>query len=106
MHPPTKIIFQNTRLIRSLLRILRQTGRGFQRFVAAGGCETHGRRGDRRQGEAVLEDTLENFKELDRVLKNHYRNNPQKYAEWLTASHVERRRRNDSGSPGENPPTP
>lgn len=56
--------------------------------------------------EAILEDTLENIRELDRVLKNHYRNNPQKLAEWLTASHIERKKKKEENPTGENPPTP
>lgn len=55
--------------------------------------------------ETILEDTLDNHKELDRVLKNHYRNNPQKLAEWLTASHIERKKKKDNNTTGENPPT-
>lgn len=55
--------------------------------------------------EAVLEDTLDNFKELDRVLKNHYRDNPQKLAEWLTASHIERKKSSATNTTNGNPPT-
>jgi len=57
--------------------------------------------------EAILEDTLDTREELDRALKNHYRDNPQKLAEWLTASHIERKRKtNEQPPPDENPTTP
>lgn len=57
--------------------------------------------------EAILEDTLDNREELDRALRNHYRNNPAKLAEWLTASHIERKKKkNDEPPTEENPPTP
>jgi len=53
--------------------------------------------------EDALRTTLDTRKELDRVIKNHYRNNPQKLAEWLTASHIKRKQPNEDE--GENPPT-
>jgi hypothetical protein len=43
--------------------------------------------------ESILEDTLDTREELDIALRNHYRDNPQKLAEWLTASHIERKKR-------------
>lgn len=52
--------------------------------------------------EMILEDTLDTFAELNRTLKNYYRDNPQKLAEWLTASHI--RRKNSSDKPKEEPP--
>jgi hypothetical protein len=54
--------------------------------------------------EAAIEEMLENRAELDRVLKNHFRNDPVKLAEWLTASHIERRRRDNQNQPGGTPP--
>lgn len=53
--------------------------------------------------EDALRATLDTRKELNRVIKNHYRNNPQNLAEWLTASHI---RRKQDKNEGENPPTP
>jgi hypothetical protein len=50
--------------------------------------------------EAALEDTLEVRGELKIAIENHYKNNPQKLAEWLTASHIKRR------GETETPPTP
>jgi hypothetical protein len=55
------------------------------------------------EAEDALRATLATRKELDRVIKNHYRNNPQKLAEWLTASHIRRKQETDEP---ENPPTP
>lgn len=56
--------------------------------------------------EAILKDTLDTRGELDRALRNHYRNNPAKLAEWLTASHIERKKKRDDEPPtDENPPT-
>ncbi|CAN5252396.1 hypothetical protein BH10ACI1_BH10ACI1_27920 [soil metagenome] len=49
----------------------------------------------------ALQDTLDTRQDLDRALRNHYRNNPAKLAEWLTASHIERKKKKD-----EQPPTP
>ena len=54
--------------------------------------------------EDALKATLATRKELDRTIKNHYRNNPQKLAEWLTASHIERKKDADEPPP-EDPPT-
>lgn len=51
--------------------------------------------------EDALKATLETRKELDRTIKNHYRNNPQKLAEWQTASHI--KRKDDPNEP--TPPT-
>ena len=53
--------------------------------------------------EAILADTLDIRKELDRALQNHYRDDPAKLAEWLTASHIERKKKNPE-PPDENPP--
>ena len=53
------------------------------------------------EAEDAIKATLDTRKELDRAIKNHYRNNPQKLAEWLTASHIRRKQDNDDG---ENPP--
>jgi len=41
--------------------------------------------------EDILEDTLDVRAQLKIALENHYRNNPAKLAEWLTASHIKRR---------------
>lgn len=51
--------------------------------------------------EAAIKVTLETRKELDRVMKNHFRNDPQKLAEWQTASHI---RQPDEAGKGETPP--
>ena len=56
--------------------------------------------------EDALKDSLDTRKELDRAIKNYYRNNPQKLAEWLTASHIKRRDSSEPKPPEENPPTP
>ncbi len=54
--------------------------------------------------EAILEDTLDTRKHLDTALQNHYRDNPAKLAEWLTASHIERRqRKTETPLPDETP---
>lgn len=73
---------------------------------------THGQADAKRTGvgatadiEEIIEDTLDVFKDLDVALRNHYRNNPQKLAEWLTASHIRRKKRTDNEPPpDENPP--
>jgi hypothetical protein len=52
--------------------------------------------------EAILEDALETRRELKTILENHYRNDPAKLAEWLTASHIERKK---SGAANNHPPT-
>ncbi len=57
--------------------------------------------------EAILQDTLDTRHELDMALRNYYRDNPAKLAEWLTASHIQRKKKKDEQPPtGENPPTP
>lgn len=43
--------------------------------------------------EAILEKSLDVRAELKIAIENHYRNNPAKLAEWLTASHILRGRR-------------
>jgi hypothetical protein len=45
--------------------------------------------------ENALQATLDNRRELDRTIKNHYRNNPQKLAEWLTASHILQKKKSE-----------
>lgn len=65
--------------------------------------------GANAEGEDALRDGLANRKELDRVIKNHYRNDPQKLAEWLTASHIKQKQSGDdegnNNPPDENPPS-
>lgn len=57
--------------------------------------------------EAILQDTLDTRQELDMALRNYYRDNPAKLAEWLTASHIERKKKKDEQPPtDENPLTP
>jgi hypothetical protein len=51
--------------------------------------------------EDILEDALDVRADLNTAIKNHYRNNPQKLAEWLTACHIERKK---GGTPPENNP--
>ena len=77
------------------------------RQIAHGQADAHRSSvGSTADAEAILEDTLDVREELDRALRNHYRNNPQKLAEWLTASHIERKKRQaDSAPTEENPPT-
>lgn len=56
--------------------------------------------------EDILKAGLENRAELKNAIENHYRNNPQKLAEWLTASHIERRKSvGANNNPPNNPPT-
>jgi hypothetical protein len=52
---------------------------------------------------AILKDAITNRKTLDRALRNHYRPNPQKLAEWQTASRIERARQKTEEEP-EPPP--
>jgi hypothetical protein len=55
---------------------------------------------------AILEEALDNREILNRALRNHYRDSPQKLAEWLTACRIERApQRTDEEQP-EPPPTP
>lgn len=58
--------------------------------------------GANAEQEAALKAALATRKELDRAMKNHFRNNPEKLAEWLTASHI---RKPDEAVKGETPPT-
>ena len=57
--------------------------------------------GTTAETEAILEDALETRSELKIALKNHYRRDPAKLAEWLTAQHIRRR-----GENRETPPNP
>ena len=50
--------------------------------------------------EAIIEDSLDVRAELKIAIENHYKDNPAKLAEWLTASHIRRKK-----TP-ETPPTP
>ena len=59
--------------------------------------------GANAEAEAAIKATLDTRRELDRLIKNHYRDNPQKLAEWLTASHIKRRQASDD-EPPESPP--
>jgi hypothetical protein len=46
--------------------------------------------GANAQTNAIVKDAMANRKTLNRALRNHYRNNPQKLAEWQTAWRIER----------------
>ena len=81
--------------------------------VAGFADASHGQADAKRTGvgatadvEATLEDLLDNRRNLDRAIKNHCRDNPQKLAEWLTASHIERKKPAAPKPPENNPPTP
>lgn len=52
--------------------------------------------------ETILENALDTRAELKTAIENHYRNNAAKLAEWLTASHIQRRR----SEPKPEPETP
>jgi hypothetical protein len=54
--------------------------------------------------EDILEDSLDVRAELNTTIKNHYRNNPQKLAEWLTACHIERKKGVTTKPPENIPP--
>jgi len=54
--------------------------------------------------EDILEDALDVRADLNTAIKNHYRNNPQKLAEWLTACHIERKKSGTPNPPENNPP--
>ena len=58
--------------------------------------------GANAEQEAAVKAALATRKELDRAIKNHFRNDPQKLAEWQTASHI---RQPDEADKGETPPT-
>lgn len=49
--------------------------------------------------EAILEKSLDVRSELKVAIENHYRNDPAKLAEWLTASHIRRRSTNNEPPP-------
>ena len=51
--------------------------------------------------EAAVKAALATRKEIDRAMKNHFRNNPEKLAEWQTASHI---RQPDEADKSEPPP--
>ncbi|MGC2236414.1 MAG: hypothetical protein WA584_09645 [Pyrinomonadaceae bacterium] len=46
--------------------------------------------------EAILEDSLDTRGELKIALENHYKDNPARLAEWLSASRIERSRRTEA----------
>jgi hypothetical protein len=59
---------------------------------------SHGQADAKRTGvgvtadvEEILEDSLDVRAELKIAIENHFKDNPQKLAEWLTASHIRRR---------------
>lgn len=54
--------------------------------------------------ETILADTLDTREELKTAIENHYRNDPAKLAEWLTASHIERKKRKTEPPDGNPPP--
>lgn len=82
------------------------------RQIAQGQADAHRSGvGSNADTETILEDTLDTREELDRAVKNYYRDNPAKLAEWLTASHIERPKKKaveqtlpDANSTIENPP--
>ena len=49
--------------------------------------------------EAILEDSLDVRGELKVALENHYRNNPAKLAEWMTACRIERPAKKNTDAP-------
>lgn len=54
---------------------------------------------------AALEEAMNARETLNRMMRNHYRDNPQKLAEWLTAWRIERAPQRTEEEP-EPPPTP
>lgn len=60
--------------------------------------------GSNAEIEAILKDALDVRADLNNAIKNHYRNNPQKLAEWMTACHIERKKKKDDAPPENNPP--
>lgn len=58
--------------------------------------------GANAEQEAAVKGSLETRRELDRAMKNYFRNDPQKLAEWNTASHIKRA---DKVDKNETPPT-
>jgi hypothetical protein len=62
--------------------------------------------GDTAQIDDVCDQILDVRDTLNRMLKNVYRNNPEKLAEWKSAAHIETRAPRDDEEPEENePPT-
>lgn len=49
--------------------------------------------------EQIAEDSLETREDLNVAMKNHYRDNPAKLAEWLSASRIERPSGKNKGAP-------
>lgn len=75
---------------------------------AAAEAQTDAKRttvGANAAAEATLDDALEARRTLDRILRNHFRSDAQKLAEWLTASRVERAPQKPEDEP-EPPPAP
>lgn len=75
--------------------------------------DTHGQQDAKRTGvgatadtEDILEDSLDTRSELKIAIENHYADNPAKLAEWLTASHIERRRAAPKPDTPDEEPTP
>jgi hypothetical protein len=60
--------------------------------------------GETAQINALLEDFMDVRETLKRVMKNLLKDNPQKLAEWLTASRIERRKRKSEPPPENNSP--
>lgn len=71
-------------------------------FRAASQNQADGKRtkvGATAEQKTILKETLDTIKELDLALKNHYRNDSQKFAEWQTASRVRRRSEGEKNEP-------
>jgi hypothetical protein len=60
--------------------------------------------GANADAETILEEALDIRGELKTAIENHYRSNPARLAEWLTATHIERKKNDASKTTGNNPP--
>lgn len=56
--------------------------------------------------EPLLKDGMKKVRQLDAFIHNFYKNNPEKLAEWHTASHVERQPKKKKDETPANPPPP
>jgi len=89
--PPNRNLFDKYGLTEAFFTRLQTNVAAFREI-------THGQQDAKRTGvgatadtEEILEDSLDTRADLKIALENHYRDNPQKLAEWLTASHIKRR---------------
>lgn len=100
--PANQARFDKYALRESFFTALQAKVAGFREAAQEQGDGKRESVGANAEQESAIKAALATRKELDRAMKNYFRNNAEKLAEWQTASHI---RQPDEADKGETPPT-